>query len=180
MTLTVVGWVDIFIRKRIRDIVIQSLKYCQENKGLVINAFVIMSNHLHLIVHSKEDATGLSAIMRDFKKFTSKKIIAYINTEERESRKDWQLIVFKYHAKYRKSHKSYQIWQDSNHPKKMLYPRIIRRKINYIHKNPVVAGIVRNPEDYIYSSAGAYIQNDQSILKVDIMDFGIEDGYITL
>lgn len=48
LTLTIVGWIDIFSRQRYRDIVIESLKYCQEHKGLHINAYVIMSNHVHL------------------------------------------------------------------------------------------------------------------------------------
>jgi REP element-mobilizing transposase RayT len=52
ITLQVVDWVDVFTRQVYRDIVIENLKYCQEHKGLVIYAYVIMSNHIHLLVQS--------------------------------------------------------------------------------------------------------------------------------
>lgn len=45
MTFTVVGWIDVFSRQQYRDIIIESLKYCQAHKGLHLHAYVIMSNH---------------------------------------------------------------------------------------------------------------------------------------
>lgn len=72
ITITVVGWVDIFTRMQYKDIIIESLKFCVQNKGLKLYAYVIMTNHLHLIVSA--DA-GISDIIRDFKKFTSKEIL---------------------------------------------------------------------------------------------------------
>jgi REP element-mobilizing transposase RayT len=71
VTFTTVGWVDVFTRKELKEIIIESLKYCQKEKGLIIHAYVIMSNHLHLILRAKEGSAGLSAIIRDFKKYTS-------------------------------------------------------------------------------------------------------------
>jgi putative transposase len=67
MTFTVVGWIDIFSRQRYRDIVIESFKYCQQHKGLHLHAYVIMSNHVHLIVSVDEGCT-ISAFVRDCKK----------------------------------------------------------------------------------------------------------------
>lgn len=69
LTLTTVGWVDVFTRKRYCDILLDSLAYCQREKGLILYAYVIMSNHLHLIAQTKE-TSRLSDILRDFKKFT--------------------------------------------------------------------------------------------------------------
>jgi len=66
LTFTIVGWVDIFTRKECKDIIVDSLKYCNKNKGLSIHAYVIMSNHIHLIVSAREDSGGLSGIIRDF------------------------------------------------------------------------------------------------------------------
>ena len=66
LTFTIVGWVDIFTRKECKDIIVDSLKYCNSNKGLSIHAYVIMSNHIHLIVSAREDSGGLSGIIRDF------------------------------------------------------------------------------------------------------------------
>lgn len=71
ITLQVVEWVDIFTRQKYRDIIIDNLSYCQNNKGLEIVAWVIMSNHIHLLVRSEKE--GLSAILRDFKFILVKK-----------------------------------------------------------------------------------------------------------
>ena len=74
--------------------IIENLKYCQENKGLQISGYVIMSNHIHLLACAEEGNESLSGILRDFKKHTSKEIIKMIN-EIPESRKDWLLDLFK-------------------------------------------------------------------------------------
>jgi REP element-mobilizing transposase RayT len=91
LTFTVVDWVDVFSRKVYRDIVIDSLKFCQKNKGMEIYGFVIMSNHIHLIIQSNERA--LSALIKDFKSFVAKSILNIIK-EGPESRADWILKRF--------------------------------------------------------------------------------------
>ena len=96
LTLTVVDWVDVFTRPAYRHILIDSLRYCQQNKGLELYAWCLMSNHLHLIAGT-QDAYNLSDILRDFKKFSSKAILKAIQ-EENESRKDWLLNRFAYAA----------------------------------------------------------------------------------
>src|ERR1700743_473171 len=84
ITFAVVEWVDALSRRYYKDILLESLKYCQENKGFIIYAYVIMNNHVHLIASAKEDH-NLSDILRDLKKFTSKKLIAEINANVQES-----------------------------------------------------------------------------------------------
>ncbi len=44
VTFTVIGWVDLFVRNAYRDCIIDSLKYCQKEKGLIVHAFVIMTS----------------------------------------------------------------------------------------------------------------------------------------
>jgi len=58
LTLTLVDWVDVFSRKECRDIVVESLRHCQKEKGLVIYAYVIMSNHIHLVAQANEEKGG--------------------------------------------------------------------------------------------------------------------------
>lgn len=70
LTLTVVDWVDVFSRRLYKDMLIESLQFCQNKKGLIIYAYVIMSNHLFFIVKAK-NGFRLSNILRDFKKFTA-------------------------------------------------------------------------------------------------------------
>ncbi|TAF78176.1 MAG: transposase, partial [Bacteroidetes bacterium] len=91
VTFTVHQWADVFTKEIYIDELLESLKYCQENKGLEIFAWVIMSNHLHMIVRAKNE--NLSDVIRDFKKYTSKSIFNKIMNNEKESRKEWLLKV---------------------------------------------------------------------------------------
>ena len=93
ITFAVVEWIDVFTRKEYRDIVLDSIRYCQSEKGLALHSWCLMSNHLHLVVSAKNE--NLSDILRDFKKFTSKQIIEAIINNKQESRKDWMLQIFK-------------------------------------------------------------------------------------
>jgi len=73
----VVYWIDVFIRNEYKDILIESWKYCQANKGLEIYGWVIMTSHVHLIIGSNKNK--LEDIVRDMKSHTSgamKKAIA--------------------------------------------------------------------------------------------------------
>jgi len=167
LTFTVVGWVDVFSRKRYKDIIIDSLKYCQQNKGLNIFAYVIMTNHIHLLVNS--DNEDLSEFVRDFKKYTSKKIIESIKTEE-ESRREWMLNLFSFEASKHTRNKNFQFRIQENHPIEVYSNKFIKQKVDYIHNNPVRAGIVEKPEDYLYSSARNYAEMESclDVIKVNL------------
>lgn len=160
LTLQIVHWVDIFSRKIYRDIIIDSLRYCQQNKGLEIYAYVIMSNHIHLLVRSKK--SNLSDVIRDFKRHTSKKIIETIDLEQ-ESRREWMLMIFRYAARKYKRNNEYQVWTHENHAEEIYSNKFIEQKTLYIHQNPVRSGIVEKPEDYLYSSARNYAEMDYLI-----------------
>ena len=86
-------WIDIFTRNEYKDVIVDSLTFCQKNKGLELFAWCIMTNHVHLIIRAKK-GYALQDIMRDFKKFTSKKIITAIKENPQESRKKWLLEKF--------------------------------------------------------------------------------------
>ncbi len=104
LTFTIVEWVDVFTRNDYSDIIVESLKYCQQHKGLIIYSWCIMSNHVHLIVASKE-GFNLSDTIRDFKKFTSKEILSSIEKNKRESRKKWMLRIFRSAGNVNKQYK---------------------------------------------------------------------------
>jgi REP element-mobilizing transposase RayT len=154
VTFAVVEWVDVFTRKEYRDIVVESLRFCQKEKGLLLHAWCIMSNHIHLIASAKNG--NLSDILRDFKKFTSKQIIAAIAKNKAESRKEWVLAIFKVQAEKNSHNVNYQFWRQDNQPKECFGPGFTVQKLNYIHNNPVEAGVVDKPEEYLYSSARDY------------------------
>jgi REP element-mobilizing transposase RayT len=164
LTIQVVQWADIFTRLVYRDIVIDSLKYCQQNKGLEIYAYVIMSNHIHILVKSQNN--NLSDVIRDFKRHTSKRIIETIGSED-ESRRDWLLMLFRYAAKGNNRNNQYQVWTHENHAEELFSNDFIEQKLDYIHNNPVRSGIVSKPEDYLYSSARNYYELE-SVMEISL------------
>jgi len=160
VTCTVVQWIDVFTRREYADILVNSLKYCQKNKGLNIFAWVIMSNHIHLIVSCNADF-DLSDTMRDFKKFTSSQIVDSIEKNTRESRRSWLLWLLKHKE-------GITFWQPGNHPEEIRTREFFKQKLDYIHQNPVRAGIVDKEEEYIYSSARCFYGKEGLI---DLTDF---------
>ncbi|WP_418263830.1 REP-associated tyrosine transposase [Flavobacterium faecale] len=163
ITATVVDWVDVFTRPAYRDCVIDSLDYCIKNKGMILYGYVIMSNHIHLIVQS--ESGQLSDLIRDFKKFTAKTILEKIQTEP-ESRRDWMLERFKLAAEKHTRNKNYQFWQIGNHAEEIYTNPFMWSKLDYIHLNPVRAGIVDKISHYLYSSASNYI-NDMGLVQIE-------------
>lgn len=159
VTLTVVGWINVFTRRTYKDFIIENLSYCQKHKGLKIYAYVIMTNHLHLVIHSVQNLQ--SDILRDFKTYTSKELYKLIKNNPQESRKKWMLDFFQKKGMENGLNKKHQFWQNGNYPIALYSNRVIRQKIDYIHQNPVKAGFVDSPEKYYYSSA-----NPLSPLKV--------------
>jgi putative transposase len=156
LTSTVVAWVDVFTRQAYRDIIIESLNFCIEKKHLHLHAYVIMSNHFHWII-SSDQGFSVDGLVRDIKQFTSKEITNAIANNEKESRREWMLNTFKFAGATHHDNDIYKFWQRGNHAEPLLTNDFIEQKINYIHMNPVRAGIVEKPEDYLYSSARNYL-----------------------
>lgn len=154
LTLTVVHWIDLFTRKEYNYILTDSLNYCIKEKGLEVVSYVIMPSHVHLVCRVNEPFQ-LSDVLRDFKKFTSKKIVEAI-MELPESRREWLLDKFSFEAKRTGRTENYKVWKDDNHAVEVVDYISIQQKVDYIHNNPVLAQIVRNPQDYVFSSAGDY------------------------
>ena len=159
VTFTVNQWVDVFTRPVYKDLLIDSLKYCQENKGLQVYAYVIMTNHIHLIISAVDG--NLSDIIRDFKKFTSKRIFKEIEQNPQESRKKWMLWALKKDEKV-------WFWKAGYHGEHIYSTNFFNSKLDYIHANPVVQSIVLNPEDYYYSSGADYYGTRKGTLSIII------------
>ncbi len=165
LTFTVVDWVDVFTRKEYKLEIIDSMDYCIKRKGLLVYGWVIMSNHIHCIWQAKE-GYRLSDIIRDFKKYTAKRIINMI-VQGTESRKVWMLKKFEFAGKRVKRNKKYKFWKDDNHAIYIgdLDTGLLEQKLDYIHNNPVVAMLVKEPYDYVFSSAIDYCDGN-GLLKI--------------
>lgn len=110
ITFATVAWVDVFTRRDYKDIVVESLRFCHREKGLLLYAWVVMSNHVHLIAAVK-DGHRLQDIMRDLKKFTSKQILKAIAEHPGEIRKEWMLRMFREAGEANSNNKDFQFWQ---------------------------------------------------------------------
>lgn len=169
-TFTVIHWIDLFTRPEYCDILLNSLRHCQENKGLVVCAFVIMSSHMHLIVSSKEGGEPLSDIIRGFKKYTSKKLVEAVKTIP-ESRREWLLRAFEKAGERNSNNSKHQVWIQDNHPVELVTLKFVKQKLDYIHLNPVKARIVFDAADYVNSSATAYVGRHQECpLEIVILE----------
>ena len=151
ITVTCLEWKHVLVDNRFKDIIIDSLRYLSESNGVSIYAFVIMSNHFHMIwqmlgEHKRED------VQRDFLKYTSQQILKILRNENSSLLDD--LLV---QSKDRK----YQIWERNPLSIPLWSGRVINQKLDYIHYNPVEAGLCKFPSEYIYSSAGFYYYGDQ-------------------
>jgi len=114
-----------------------------------------MTNHVHLIFSSiKNEKPEL--ILGCFKCFTSKAIVAAINENPQESRKEWLLKQFEEAGEKSSNVKQYQFWRYDNKPIELWTNKVIDEKLNYIHNNPVEEGLVFRAEHYVYSSAIDY------------------------
>lgn len=154
VSFAVVNWIDLFIRVEYKNTLIESLKYCQKEKGLEVYAWCIMTSHLHLIIGTNKNK--MQDILRDFKSFTSTRLKQEINSNPHESRKEWILWMMERAGKKNSNNNEFQFWQQDNHPIELSSNKIMQQKLDYIHQNPVEAGFVSEPHYYFYSSALDY------------------------
>ncbi len=109
LSFATVYWIDVFTREEYFGNIVKSLDYCRKNKGMEIYGYCIMPSHVHLIFRSENgDPSGL---IRDFKGFTSRKMLKAIEENPQESRKEWMLWMFERAGKKNSNVKSRQFWQ---------------------------------------------------------------------
>jgi len=155
VSFAVIEWLDVFTRNDYKNIVVDSLRYCQQEKGMEIFAWCIMTNHVHLIFRSSGKQKP-ELLLGDLKRFTSKAIVKAIIDNPVESRKEFLLEQFQKAGEETSNVDKYQFWRHDNKPIELWSNKVIDEKINYIHNNPVEEGFVFKPEDYLYSSAADY------------------------
>lgn len=77
--------------------------------------------------------------------------------------------LFHHYGKFNPNNKEIQFWQQDNHPIELITNKFIDQKLDYIHNNPVEAGLVEKPEHYLYSSARDYA-GIKGLLNVILID----------
>ncbi len=154
LTVTCLEWKHVLKEDRFKDIITNSLTYLINVKFVNVYAFVIMSNHFHLI-WQMTGARKRNDVQRDFLKFTSQQVLKILKREKSELLNE--LMV---NAKDRK----YQVWERNSLGVPLWSPAVFKQKLDYIHTNPVKAGLCKLPEDYNYSSARFYEKNEKDWL----------------
>lgn len=148
VTCTILHWIPIFTRKESTDIIFESLKYLQQTDNLKVYAYVILENHLHMIIQSNE----ITKSMKKFKAHTAKEILQLLQ-------KNNVITILEQLAFYKKAHKkdtTYQLWQEGIQPKQIVDDKMMMDRINYIHNNPVKRGYIDDAKHWRYSSARDY------------------------
>ena len=164
ITKTIVGWQNVFTSADRFDIIISSLKYCMQNKGLHLHGYVIMPNHTHDIV-SAETPAKLSAILRDLNRYTSQRI-----SEILEKDGDQRILyIFRKAAQAEGRGNHYKVWQEGFHPIAMDSENFFWEKLNYLHENPVRKGLVKQAADWKYSSARNYDVGDHTTIRIEFL-----------
>lgn len=159
ITTTIVRWMPVFREDEYFKIIAESLNYCFMNKGLKIHGYVIMLDHVHLLVSSENN---LSDIVRDFKSYTSKQILGLLKRKNEEL----MLEIFSMAASKKKRNQAYKVWQSGFHPIGIETDKFYLQKLDYIHMNPVRKGYVVKPEHWYYSSASFYAGTKNCLVEI--------------
>lgn len=149
-----VYWVDLFVRPEYNELLLESLKYCQNEKGLEVYGWCVMTSHVHLIIGTKDKP--LQDILRDFKSYTSRKLKNEIDQHPSESRREWIKWMMKRAGSKNGNNKEWQLWQQHNHPIELNTNELLEQKLDYLHNNPVESGFVSESYHWKYSSAIDY------------------------
>ena len=180
ITNTICEWKNMFIFQPYIKLIIDSWKHFQSKRAINFFGFAIMPSHLHYIVLPTAPNYGIIEMQRDFKKFTSRRIIDGLNYELKQGmfnvidvfsakgvmREPAADLLELFHQIGKYSGQNYKVWLHEDKPEAILSAKFLRQKLNYIHRNPVEAQLVQAPEDYPFSSARNYYREDDSLFEI--------------
>lgn len=149
-TATILEWKPLLKPDKFKDIITRSLEYLVADKRLIVYGFVIMSNPIHLI-WQLEDRYAFGDVQHSFMKYTAQMMLKELRNHHPDA-----LAIFEVKAADRK----YQVWERNPLPVSLWSKVVFEQKLEYIHLNPVRAGLVSVPEDYRYSSAAFYMSGE--------------------
>ena len=150
LTCTVVAWLPIFAQPSFVEIIFDSWRFLQKERGVRIFGYVILENHLHWIASGHD----LSDHVSRFKSYTARRIIAGLEQSGFAPLLE-ELRFFKLGHKIDQTH---QLWQEGSHPQQIQNDEMMTQKLEYMHLNPVRRGYVDDPVHWRYSSARNYAE----------------------
>ena len=149
-TFSVVDWLPVFISERPCQIILDSLRFCHEQKQLGVDAFVIMPTHLHLIVFDREwNTERLQQTLTDFRKFTGRRLVEFCGEAT-------PACFSAALAAAAGDNRSHRFWQATRHPGAITSEKFHNQKRDYLHDNPRRKGLVLLQTHWRWSSARWY------------------------
>jgi len=161
VTTVVYGRLPIFTRPSFIIPLLDSLNFYRYQRSFKLLGYVIMPDHVHLLLWPFGQPT-VSDIMRDYKKFTSRRIIQQAEVEHAD---EW-VVAFQ-QAGQETGRSVNKVWQDDYWDTNIYTERFLRQKLNYVHRNPVRAGLAEKLEDYPYSSYRNYVLGEEWLIEID-------------
>ena len=159
VTTTCLEWLPLLRDEAAKEVCYESLEFCCDRFRMDLAAYVLMPNHMHLVVRFRAD-NKLSEFMRDFKKFTSRKIRAWLEQEDPR-------LAYRLHSYSR--NREFRLWTNRFDDLHLFSTEVTGTKVRYIHANPVTAGLCENPEEYQHSSAQWYI--NKAPARLPLLDY---------
>ena len=163
VTTTAVQHHDLFKRDVMKRLVVDSLDCMRLRGRFKLYSFVIMPNHLHLMIQCYAD-DPLAACMRDLKKHIADRLIRQYRVEGNQPVLDTLASGVTHPNKQR-----YKAWEDGYNAKDVFSPEFLRQKMAYMHNNPCQPQwcLAEHPEDYTWSSARFYLLDEPAIIPLD-------------
>jgi REP element-mobilizing transposase RayT len=154
---------SLFQHDAIKRILADSLAFLRTDGRIKLYVFVLMPNHIHLILRVLGEQT-VSSVIRDFKKFTAKQIIRQYQVEGNQ-----QALAYLKRAARAKPKQLYKVWMDGYDARNVYTPGFLRQKAEYIHDNPCRPhwALADSPEAYAWSSARYYVLGEPAVIEVD-------------
>jgi len=157
ITTTFVDFKPLLLNDSYYRLIINSLSFMQRRGDFTLIAYSIMPTHLHLVLQISGQK-NLSDIMRDFKKYTSFRIRKRLENNGHHRMVESLRLPSG-------SRQVFKVWMDRFDDLLITNEETLRTKVEYIHQNPVRAGLVERDIDWSYSSARNYHLNDHSLRR---------------
>jgi putative transposase len=126
------------------EAILKAFEFCRARTGVACLAYVLMPDHLHALLVQPEEGSLIPKLVQDFKKYTSRKLRPDI-----------------YHDR--------TLWSERYDDVPVPGSEAVLTKLHYIHMNPVRRGLVNNPDDYLWSSAGDYSDHSKGIVTIELV-----------
>ena len=160
VTCSVLQGIPCFGIPEVVKIILKSLEFLIRKERIVLHTFIIMENHLHLILSGQ----NVSKEVHDFKSYTARMIIDYLISINA----NFILKQLQFFKKLHKHDQKYQFWDEGSHPELIFNREMLNQKINYVHYNPVERGYIEDPAHWRYSSYKNYL-GEPGLLPIEII-----------